>query len=79
MNKLFNDTTASTGAKSIHSHNRAKNINRNNKNGRKHANTQNNGKHSNGAHVQAKSKTVKHQKVESTTEFIAEEIASDRT
>lgn len=72
LNRLIDDAATATEARSVHAHNRGKNTNRNNKNGRKHANNQNNGKH-------VKSKTVKHQHVESTTDFIADESASNRT
>lgn len=79
MNRLIEDTAAAIvpEAKGIPSHNRGKNINRHHKNGRNHTKTQNNGKHFNGAHAQAKSK--KHHHVESTTDFIVEATAADRT
>lgn len=82
LNRLIEDAAAATVVtepKGVPSHNRGKNINRHHKNGRNNAKTQNNGKHFNGAHAQAKSKTVKHHHVESTTDFIAEAAAADRT
>lgn len=80
MNRLIEDTAATISeAKGIPSHNRGKNINRHHKNGRNHTKTQNNGKHFNGAHAQAKSKTSKHHHVETTTDFIVEAAAADRT
>ncbi|XP_055315212.1 dentin sialophosphoprotein-like isoform X2 [Sitodiplosis mosellana] len=79
LNRLIEDAATATEAKGVPSHNRGKNINRHHKNGRNHAKTQNNGKHFNGAHAQAKSKNVKHHQVESTTDFIAEAAAADRT
>lgn len=72
LNRLIED--AATETKGAASHNRGKNSNRHHKNGRSHAKTQNNG-----AHAQAKSKNTKHHHVESTTEFIAEATAADRT
>ncbi|XP_031618414.1 uncharacterized protein LOC116337730 [Contarinia nasturtii] len=62
------------------SQNRGKNVNRTHKNGRNHAKNHNNGKQFNGAHGQAKNKTAaKHHQVESTTDFIADATAADRT
>lgn len=79
LNRLIEKTSTVAEAEAKgHPRNRGKSTNRNHKDGRSNSKAQNNGKHFNGAHAHAKTKATK-QHTASTTEFISEAAAADRT